>query len=259
MKFGYLGISFLILIGNNATAQPISGTIIGNISTDILNYECIPIANYANRISCEFVQVLLSKKSKPEGLAEAMSQLKAEFESDTDLQGTMCSASEHLRAIIDGDAAAVTAITTEEDLRKAITNFQNSPIQAQSDMKRFASDATAFCSDPNFKNLETVFINMHEQETRSCQTSVNKYSQTYVRVSEWLWAVESTPSGICGVVNSSKFIGSKRYGSLWEHETSKIIMNKEGQDLISCSDLDEGKTLYSWKNSQNFIGCDYLN
>lgn len=260
MKFRYLSILSLIVCANSAVAQPISGTIIGNLSTDILNYECLPMDGNPNRLTCNFVQVLLSKKAKPEGLAALMAQLKAEFESDSDsdFQPTMCSYSVHLRSIIDGNAVAVTDITTEEDLRKAIEDYQNAPTQARADMERFAVDAETFCAEPTFSNLETIFTNTHEQDTRSCQAFVNKYSQTYVRVSEWLWAVESTPSGVCGVVNTSKFIGSEKYGSLWEHESSKIIMNKEGQDLISCSDLDESKTLYSWKNGTNFLGCDYL-
>ncbi len=70
---------------------------------------------------------------------------------------------------------------------------------------------------------------------------------------------ESTPSEVCGVVNTSRFIGDAQYGSLWEHETSKVILNKEGVGVLKCADLDETKTLYSWKGESSFLGCDYIN
>lgn len=244
-----------------SSAAPLSGTLIGDVSKDILHYECRYLGDAEERISCDFVQVLLSKKSKPTGLDERLKRMKSELdnESKDTVLHELCSMSAYFDAVINGNLDASVEDMDRTELAKSIDNYLSSPPKAQEDFNRFALNLRDACVDFKDENLLKLFTDIHEQETRSCEVFVNKYTQTYVKVSDKLWAVESTPSGVCGVVNTSRFIGDDKFGSLWEHETSKIIMNKEGEDLLKCSDLDEAKTLYSWKGGLNFLGCDYIN
>jgi hypothetical protein len=262
VNLSFLNVLFLSCSVGIANAEPLSGTLIGDVSKDILNYECVGLNGARERISCDFVQVLLMKKSKPADLGEEVEQFLSEFdaESETTFKTQFCSLSLSLDAVVKGNLDARLETMDRTDLVNAIDAYQSSPPKAQEDLNRLASNLRDACIDPTDEMLVKMFSAMHEQATRSCEVFVNKYTQTYVKVSDTLWAVESTPSGVCGVVNTSRFIGDAKYGGLWEHETSKIVMNKEGAGLLKCADLDEAKTLYSWKGRRsNFLGCDYIN
>ncbi len=261
MNLSFLSALILTFSVGVASAEPLSGTLMGDVSKDILNYECRGLNDNVSRISCDFVQVLLSKKSKPTDLAEKLKQFLSQLdaENETTSQDELCSWSASLDAVVSGDLDATLETVNSTDLIKAVDDYKSSPPKVQEDLNRLASNLHDACIDPKDETLVKMFSAMHEQETRTCKVFVNKYTQTYVRVSDTIWAVESTPSGVCGIVNTSKFIGDEAYGSLWEHETSKVIMNKEGSGLLlKCADLDESKTLYSWMGGSNFLGCDYI-
>jgi hypothetical protein len=250
-----------------ASAQPFTNTIIGNPSGDILNYVCRRLDGNAERISCDFVQIEFTKLSKPADLAESLAGFEKEFdvenkkefdvENKIEMQAMFCPASQRMNAVIAGNIDVTFETIKHTDWIRAVEDYKSSPPKAQEDMKRTASNMHDLCTNPNPETALKYSRDIHEQGMRTCRQTVNKYTQTYVKVSDTLWAAESTPSGACGIVNTSKFIASKEYPMLWKHETSKVIMSKEDVGVIKCADLDESKTLYSWIGGQ-FLGCDYI-
>lgn len=260
MKFYFWSVFFLACSVGVTNAGPSSGTLIGNTDQDVLNYECKELGGNSDKITCSFVQVLLRKKTTPEELASNLADLDREFDAEeiTDLQSMMCSMSEHLNAIITGNVDTPIEGIDPTDLVRAHKDYKSAHPKNQANLTKMASDAHSICDNPNREAFVKLFTNIHKQDSRTCRVLVNKYTQTYVRISDTLWAVESTPSGTCGVVNTSKFIGLDQHSTLWEHETSQVVMNKEGGGLLSCADLDESKDLYTWRGGQQYLGCEFI-
>jgi hypothetical protein len=160
-----------------------------------LNYECRGIDGNAKRISCDFVQILFTKESKPTDFAESFANFEKQFDAENkiEMQVEMCSWSQRLDAVVAGNIDATFETINHTDWIRAVEAYKSSPPKAQEDMNRMASDMHDLCTDLNRETLLKFFRNSHEQETRTCQQFVNKYTQTYVKVSDTLWALESTP------------------------------------------------------------------
>ena len=65
------------------------------------------------------------------------------------------------------------------------------------------------------------------------------------------------PSGDCGIVLVSTLKQHADYPIFWNYESQKIITNKAGDGiLLSCAELDEERTLHTWRNVEHEVDCD---
>lgn len=262
--FGIIGI-FITVITSPALSQdrgPTSGSLIGDISSDILHYQCNPLSTYPPTVECDFVQVLFSKKSSPEKIEDELLRVEQFLEGLANGGAeALCKQIAPMRAFYNGQTDfEIPEDWDADDFSESIERFKKMHPMAIEDTKKSIDAMQSVCEQPSRENIEKLIRIEHEKDVRTCKSFVNKYSQIYVKVSDGIWVVKSEPTGSCGVVNTSKFIADKKYGVLWEHETSKIILNKDGSlfEGMDCSNLDESKTLYSWKGAPHFLRCDYI-
>ena len=241
---------FFFLCGAQANGQPVSGTLIGEKDTDILYYECGPVQN--GRISCDFVQILLQKKSTDADWAETVSSLK-DMLADKDA-GQLCETflpiSDFLRT---GKMAPMPGARASD-----IEALQD---QITGDLDYFRAVATAgtvFCQERTEEHLKALFYLFHQRGSETCTPLVNRFSQTFVQVSDLLWAVESSPSGECGVVDTSRFSTSGDATSLWDYISSKVVLNKNGNINGLCSSLDETEQPYKLNLKPKKKGCQFI-
>jgi hypothetical protein len=74
------------------------------------------------------------------------------------------------------------------------------------------------------------------------------------------WVAESTPQGVCGAVDLSRFEPEKS-GNLvfWKFATRKAISNPNASFLgLQCKDLEQSEYLWDWRSVQNGISCDFV-
>jgi hypothetical protein len=129
---------------------------------------------------------------------------------------------------------------------------------------RFARALIRLCQDQSQEAAADLLGVINDISAETCYVSMNRYSQDFIRVENDLWAVDSAPSGTCGAVDTSRFIGSAitpgEEPFFWDLESSKVITNPTGQDVlgISCSDLDQTSSTFSWRSSNAKTECTYL-
>ena len=119
---------------------------------------------------------------------------------------------------------------------------------------------TSFCVDRTAEKLKAVLWSFHEKAAKTCRPWINQFEQTFVQVSAALWVVESSPTGPCGLIQTSRFtLPDDKYGTLWEYTSQKVITNKTGENMgLACSELEEVPVLYTWKLGSKRIGCEFI-
>ena len=100
-----------------------------------------------------------------------------------------------------------------------------------------------------------------EQRAKTCKVWPHRWEETFTPVFEGdshYWVARQGPSDECGIILISTL---KRVDDdfLWTYETQKVVTNKEGEGLlISCSDYEEEKFVYGWRNTEHPVKCEYI-
>lgn len=247
----------LLLLASAAGAQPTYGTLIGNTDADILDYECV-IQDDA-KLRCSFVQVQLRNRSDETELAESLLQIP-ELLADPKEILENCKAFSDFKARIDALEAGekIEGLSAEDD-----AYFMNYMDSGASDLFIDEFPALeAFCQKQTPETADGVFRALHNMSRTTCQPFVNKYDQTFVKVNDGLWVVESSPSSDCGIVNLSSFyLPNPEFGTtLWNYRAQKTVTNKTGKanGVLDCTLLDETPQEYQWNSPAIRADCMFL-
>lgn len=259
MKFVALVLSVMVFLASNTFAQvpPTTGTLIGRSDHDILDFECV--LNDADKLKCDFIQILLADGNGGKTLDDELKnahQLLKELEENRNF----CSSIAAYLRIQDPTQEA-----SEDDLLIAREVFENelATNNLHAEVRNMVSETlNAFhkvCTEQSLPAAEELVKLSFRQAARTCSPTVNKYSQVFVRVSDDLWVVESTPSGTCGIINTSRFVRSEQFPELmWDYQASKIITNKAEKANAMCAMLDEGTYSYSIFDGPHYANCVFI-
>lgn len=239
-KPAVLALLFLpTLASAQATVYPPSlGNLVGK-GGGAMNFECAPISE--DRMRCDFVQILFSHDEAPAPTDDMLSEAMKDKNVVDEVICKMSYPLTHFFAT--GERTAMSG--TDIDL------FYSEVAADEPMFRRLAIESTEFCSNRTVENLRNVLDILSERERQSCRLMFNKYAQTFKKVSEQMWVVESDPSGTCGLINTSHFFLADPALPVWEYSASKIVKNKVGTTEmgLACSDLDESTILYTWRES----------
>lgn len=233
-------------------AQPSDGSLVGTIDGDPLRYEC-SAPNAAGKIECKFVQVLLSNKEKPEDLDAQLAQIPDMLTSENGEIDELCKAGSG--AMRDSLARFSRGEALEDG-----TPPPSDPRERE-ELGKFVGAMEAVCAQRSPEALEALVRLSHDRATQTCTAFINQYSNTFVKVSETLWVAESSPSGACGIVQTSRFsLPENGLGLLWEYTSQKVITNKAGTSEagVACSLFEETPVLYTWNSGPQRIDCVYI-
>lgn len=249
----YAGLFLCFFVAGPSAAQPTYGRLTGKLDLDPMQYNCNP-ADATGRITCEFVQVLLSKAETAEDWERTVAQIDEILEQPNELMG-LCR----------DDAKAFKDAVSRFDQGLPLEDGKAPPTDPRDldDLRTFARLIASFCVDRTAENLKAMLWSFHEKAARTCKPMINQFSQTFVQVSETMWVAESSPTGPCGLIQASRFtLPENGFGSLWEYTAQKMVTNKTGENLgLACSDLNEEPILYTWNTSNlrsTRIGCEFI-
>lgn len=240
---------------------PASGTLIGSASGDILNYECLQESS--ERLNCEFTQVMLTKGANEEDWARMLTLISEMVQNPKEMQEFDATCANLLlpmeRGFLDGfDDEVWDALTGVDD--RAV--FEVRITTDENFLKEYASKGAAFCRSRTTESAVEFFQVSRQRALQTCTPFFNKYSQSFVKVSEELWVVESAPSGGCGIINTSRFSTDSKDSKfgLWNYYASKVITNKVGETAsgMSCAVFDESVNEYEWDADSNRVDCVYF-
>lgn len=251
-NFLYVIITLAAFLPSVVLSQPTTGSLIGQVDGDPMSYEC-GSPDASGRINCEFIQVLLSPAARDEDLAASIAQIPELLSPTSKELDEVCG-------------------EVRSSLKDAIKRFEagepaadgTPPPDDPRDLEQFISLATLvenLCTERTAANVEAFFRFTHERSSKTCRPFINKYDQTFVKVSETMWVVESSPSGPCGLIQASRFtLPDNGLGMLWEYTAQKIITNPAGSTVtgIACSDLDQSTILYTWNSGPQRIDCEFI-
>jgi hypothetical protein len=248
------------LIPIEAFAQeypPSAGTLIGSRDGDLLNYECTPIDS--TRITCDFVQVLLTNKSNDDKLAESLANIP-QFLDELKTDKNFCAVFEARKMILNGET--VSDVDLAAEAQKIVDEERrtdpDAPPQSLERKAQFFSSVDKLCNERSADAAKELLELAHETGAETCEPMFNKYTQIFVKVDASLWVVESSPTGGCGIINTSRLYGDPKYSFLWNYQASKIITNKNGTDVVPCAGLDERPQIYSWNQSSVYKNCRFF-
>lgn len=232
--------------------EPSFGTLIGRTDGDILEYSCSVIS--FNRISCDFTQVLLSQNETELDWLQTLELLENEATTDEArtvfCEGEMGAAIEYLSDGMPDDLTKYGA-----DISEFVSLAKQEPVYFQ----KMGELGSNYCATNNLEDLKLLLRHSHDRSAVTCSPFVNSYSQEYVKTDDTQWVVDSSPSGSCGVINTSYFYQNRSDGYLWSHVAQKVITNKTpNSGLIACADLDETPIHYEWNGPAVFLGCTYI-
>jgi hypothetical protein len=212
----------------------------------------------ANRVSCDFVQVLLINKSDDIKFEESLQNIPSLL-SELINDGA-CDVFDARRKILKGEKVADAEIAAEAQRMIDDETQANSDLSPQLSgrISSFYVAIEKICNEQTEESAREFLVLSHEAGAETCEPFFNKYNQIFVRVDANLWVVESTPSGTCGIVNTSRLYGDPKYPSLWSYEASKIVTNKDGVGIVPCSEMDERPQTYSWNQPQVYKNCRFL-
>jgi hypothetical protein len=275
MDFSKPAIFFLSLIALlaapiTALAEPSSGYLIGQ-EGDFLQFRCSKENDYT--VQCEFTQVMMSLKAKPEDLEDKLSRLDdilPEFETEGFKEG--CEAivdmplTEMLEAAQSGDKRRLEelgASTPDFDATEVLDEFGEKDPREIQDMLTAIDALAALCEKPSKENAEHLIRLEHEKESRTCKLWINDWEDTFERVSDRVWAIQSSgPRGACGVVRLDRFECEEKHPRLCNFLSEKKVLNPEGMPLeglgSTCGMLSEGVFEYSWKRGERYLDCEVV-
>jgi hypothetical protein len=235
---------------------PSIGTLVGSRDGDLLDFACTPIDSA--KITCDFVQVLLSNKSNDAKLKESLDTLPQLLEEL--MSEDFCAVFDARKALLNGATLDDSAISKEAQKMiegEAQLSRESSP-QLVERTGQFYGAIDKLCSNKDVEAARELLVLSHESGAEVCEPTFNRYTQVFVKVDENLWVVESSPSGSCGIVNTSRLYGDLKYPFLWNYEASKVITNKDGNDVVPCSSLDERPQIYAWDQPPVYKNCRFI-
>ncbi len=250
--FIYVAMAFSALLPSVALSQPTYGSLIGEVDGDPMSYEC-GSPDASGRINCEFIQVLLSPAEREEDLAASIAQIPEILSRTSKDLDNVCG--EGPRSLAD----AINRFKAGEPAADG-TPASDDP----RDLDHFTGMAKLvdnLCAERTAANVEAFIRFTHERSSKTCRPFINKYDQTFVKVSETMWVAESSPLGPCGLIQASRFtLPDNGFGRLWEYTSQKIITNPAGDAVagMSCSDLDRSTILYTWNSGPQRIDCEFI-
>jgi hypothetical protein len=235
---------------------PTRGTLVGANDGDLLDFECTEIST--ERLSCSFVQVFLRPKSTYEDFQDSLKTVP-------DIIQEVNAGSEFCRFVIAQDkllsGQTIEDPVLREQIEIAIKETALARLKDQRSIEKYETvdiATLALCKSPSTETARKFLEASHDAGADICEPTFNRYVQPYVRVSAGLWVVESTPTGECGVINTSRFIADPKYPFLWSFEASKVVSNKAGQSIIPCSELDERPQPYRWNHGPVLKNCTFI-
>ena len=243
----FLSVCFL---ANSSLAQPTFGSLKGTQDFDHMQYECSQ-ADGSGRITCEFVQVLLSKAETPEAWERTVGQIDEILKQPEEFT-ELCRD--------DGKVLKDAVYRFERGLPLDDGTAPPTDPSELDELRAFSNLMASFCVDRTAENLKALLRTSHEKAAKTCRPMINQFEQTFVQVSETLWVAESSPTGQCGLIQVSRFtLPENGLGSLWEYTAQKVVTNKAGENFgLACSDLNEESVLYTWKLGSKRIGCEFI-
>lgn len=242
-----------ILMTSAALAQPVTGSLIGQVDGDPMNYEC-GIPDASGKITCNFIQVLLSPAAIEEDLQASLAEIPAILGADSD-------------DFIEGSCSETTSA-----MKDALSRFEAGQPSADgvappSDprdlehLRRWVQLTDTLCRERTAANLEALMRFAHDRSSKTCRPFINQFSQTFVQVSEAMWVAESSPTGPCGILQASRFtLPDNGLQFLWEYTSQKIVTNPAGSvaEGFACSELDQSTILYTWNSGPQRIDCEFI-
>jgi hypothetical protein len=207
-----------------------------------------------NEISCEFIQILVTKEGKPGDLQKMIDKMMEEVRKGEPAKPEMNKAFEDMIAVLDGTKY-------DADLKAHIDKL--SP-QEKADQKRALVAMLNFYRKPDIANGMEFARIVHELEMRTCKVVSFQFTQVFRKVSPTTWTAVSDPNaGLltrpCGIVNLSRFEAARYYG--WDYYARKAITNPNGTALgDKCGEtFDEREYKYeSGSNDRVLMNCDYI-
>lgn len=251
-------------------AEPSSGYLIGQ-EGDFLQFYCSKENDHT--VQCDFTQVAMSLKAKPEDLVERLSKLAdmlPEFETEGFKEG--CEAMVDIPYVEIFEAAQSGDNRRLEELGASIPDFDATEVLRRLEdvdpreiqyFLAFMDASAALCEEPSMENAERLVRLEHERESRTCKLLINDWEDTFERVSDQVWVIQSSgPRGACGVVRLDRFECDEKSPTLCNFLSEKKVLNPEGMPLegfgSTCGMLSEGVFEYSWKREQRYLDCEVV-
>jgi hypothetical protein len=237
--------------------RPTMGLLYNTSETHSLRYDCDLDGAH---LECSFVQMTVRRKANPEDLAEALQKARSEFTTfQRDLPNQCKGVDAMYDAIVLGRAPPGT------DMKKFAEGTAGMAPGQKADMAKMIGSWRDVCRTPTEAKFIEFVRGNHERDTRTCKVSANAYTQRFRRVNgTGPWVVVDKPSGVCGIVNVSRFEADRSVGSglsFWRYHAKKVITNPSGKLPLfgPCDQLDEREYIYDWRSKEAFLGCDYIN
>ncbi len=265
-----LGIIALCL-ASPAIAEPISGWLTG-VEDDFLQFICEPLND--GRKECTFTQVTMRPKQKKseieaavsEQLPETLSELAA-ASSDEEL-GEICGYTRTMLSIIEnlkeGDRETAAAKLTELpermrdefDFDEAAEKISQSDPRELEDILTQTAMVNRLCDKPDAETAEEFIRWRLEKNSRTCELYLNSWTDTFKQVSGKVWALEdSSAKGVCAVSRLDRFECEGPYSCVYVAE--KRILNKEGEGIIPCGELEENAFRYE-HGKEIYTSCSIM-
>jgi hypothetical protein len=247
-----IGMSFA-----EAEERPTAGMVYHTTENSSLKYFCEDLD--AEHIECEFTQVSIRQKAKPEDLEKRLKHLdenyaaaKKEFK-----DANFCKMMENLLALIDGKNVSPESPTSDE---KGF--MQGAPTKHRNEMREYISLLIDLCAAPSLNKFENLERSQHDKDARTCHVGSHSFKQKMYRNLSGSWTVVPKAVGDCGVVQLDYFEKAKESSNitLWNYVSRKAITNPKGEIplLGSCKELDETVYMYEWRPRDIYLSCDYF-
>jgi hypothetical protein len=218
------------------------------------NYQMIA-ADKTTEIKCDFVQIMVTKEGKPEGLQKVIDSMMESVREAKLADPKTIKAFDDIIAVLDGKPS-------NDD--KLIAYAARLSPQEKADLKRLFVALMDFYKKPDAATALEYARIIHEMEMRTCKVFSFQFTQVFRKSSPTTWNVVNDPdTGLltrpCGIVNLSRFEAKGTYS--WDYYARKAITNPNGQSMGGkCGEtFDEREYKYeSGSNDRVLLKCDYI-
>ena len=231
--------------------QPFSGSVYNTGELSSITYDCKLAV--AERMTCEFTKVRVSKKTRLEDIPAKMKEWDRYTKKE--VMKNECSQMKEIFERWDGRHKAPEPIEYPDPRDK---------VEAERVMKEMKE----ICATNDFARLRSLTEAGYRQEMRTCRVSTYNSKLTFKRVTDVgekssAWVAASEPEGPCGIVQLSSFEIGNRVGLItWNYVERKAITNPKGGAALQqqCSELNEEPSEYSWrsKDAPRWADCDKI-
>lgn len=275
MRFCFLCF-FILLFCRPGISEPAFGQLIGP-ENDFLKYDCLDKS--AGIKECEFSQILMSVKVKPEDVEAEISKRLATIVAQLDqfkreavsfcptMLGFIKEMPELVEALVAGDEAAAIEVFERlpEEMRDE-ASFDDLKKQFAQSVPEEVEDAIAsfqmlqrLCEEQSLEAFEAMTRHDVEKDARTCKLFVNEWKETFEKVSDTNWVIsDGGPRGECGVVRLDRFECRGRF--LCDFVSEKRVLNPDDEPLggIPCSGLEEGEFRYTYDGDGVYTQCEIM-